>query len=35
VLNYRTQFDHILQTSSYDELIRRLKANQAEYGGRS
>jgi phospholipid transport system substrate-binding protein len=35
VLNYRTQFDHILQTSSYDELIRRLKANQAEYGSRS
>jgi phospholipid transport system substrate-binding protein len=35
VLNYRTQFDHILQTSSYDELVRRLKANQAEYGGRS
>jgi phospholipid transport system substrate-binding protein len=35
VLNYRTQFDHILQTSSYDELVRRLKANQAEYGNRS
>jgi phospholipid transport system substrate-binding protein len=35
VLNYRTQIDHILQTSSYDELVRRLKANQAEYGGRS
>ena len=35
VLNYRTQFDHILQTSSYDELVRRLKANQAEYGKRS
>ena len=35
VLNYRTQFDHILQTSSYDELVRRLKANQAAYGNRS
>ncbi len=35
VLNYRTQFDHILQTSSYDELVRRLKANQAEYGSHS
>jgi len=35
VLNYRTQFDHILQTSSYDELVRRLKANQAASGSRS
>lgn len=35
VLNYRTQFDHILQTSSYDELVRRLKANKAAYGNRS
>jgi phospholipid transport system substrate-binding protein len=35
VLHYRTQFDHILHTSSYDELVRRMKANQAEYGSRS
>jgi phospholipid transport system substrate-binding protein len=24
--NYRTQFDKIIQTSSYAELVRRLKA---------
>jgi phospholipid transport system substrate-binding protein len=30
VANYRTQFDRILRTSGYDELVRRMKA--AEFG---
>ena len=30
VSNYRTQFNKIIQTSSYDELVRRLKAKQGE-----
>ncbi len=29
--NYRTQFDRILKTGSYQELVRRIKANQAEF----
>jgi phospholipid transport system substrate-binding protein len=29
--NYRTQFDRILKTGSYQELVRRMKANQAEF----
>ena len=28
--NYRTQFNKIIQTSSYGELIRRMKSKQAE-----
>jgi phospholipid transport system substrate-binding protein len=30
--NYRTQFNKIIQTSSYVELVRRMKAKQAEVG---
>ncbi len=30
VSNYRTQFDKIIQTSSYQELVRRIKAGQAD-----
>jgi phospholipid transport system substrate-binding protein len=33
VANYRTQFDRIMRTGSYDELVRRMKASQAEFGG--
>jgi phospholipid transport system substrate-binding protein len=32
VSNYRTQFNKIIQTSSYGELVRRLKAKQGEGG---
>lgn len=32
IANYRTQFDRILRTGSYQELARRLRANQAEFG---
>jgi phospholipid transport system substrate-binding protein len=32
VANYRTQFDRIMRTGSYDELVRRMKASQAEFG---
>lgn len=31
VANYRTQFDRIMQTASYQELIRKMKARQAEF----
>lgn len=31
VANYRTQFDRIMRTGSYQELARRLRANQAEF----
>ena len=36
VSNYRTQFNKIIQTSSYDDLIQKLKAKQGERraGGR-
>jgi phospholipid transport system substrate-binding protein len=30
VSNYRTQFDKIIQTSSYQELVRRMRAGSAE-----
>jgi phospholipid transport system substrate-binding protein len=30
VSNYRTQFNKIIQTASYAELIRRMKSKQAE-----
>jgi phospholipid transport system substrate-binding protein len=30
VANYRTQFNKIIQTASYDELVRRLKTRQEE-----
>ena len=33
VANYRTQFDRIMRTGSYDELVRRMRASQAEFGG--
>jgi phospholipid transport system substrate-binding protein len=33
VLNYRTQFDRILRTASYTELVRRMRANNAEFAG--
>ncbi len=31
VSNYRTQLNQIIQTSSYDELVRKLKAKQEEF----
>jgi phospholipid transport system substrate-binding protein len=31
IANYRTQFDRIMRTGSYQELARRLRANQAEF----
>jgi phospholipid transport system substrate-binding protein len=31
VANYRTQFNKIIQTSSYQELVRKMKAKQAEF----
>lgn len=31
VANYRTQFDRIIRTGSYQELARRLRSNQAEF----
>lgn len=30
VANYRTQFDRIMRTGSYDELVRRMKASQSD-----
>jgi hypothetical protein len=35
VNNYRTQFDKIIQTSSYAELVRRLKAAEVPAPSRS
>jgi phospholipid transport system substrate-binding protein len=32
VANYRAQFDRIMRTSSYQELARRLRASNAEFG---
>ena len=31
IANYRTQFDRIMRTGSYQELARRLRAHQAEF----
>jgi len=31
VSNYRSQFNQIIQTSSYEELVRRMKAKQEEF----
>ena len=31
IANYRTQFNKIIQTSSYQELVRKMKAKQAEF----
>lgn len=31
IANYRAQFDRIIRTSSYDELVRRLKAKRDEF----
>ena len=33
VSNYRTQFNKIIQTSSFDDLIQKLKTKQGELGG--
>jgi phospholipid transport system substrate-binding protein len=33
VANYRTQFNKIIQTSSFNDLIEKLKAKQEELGG--
>jgi phospholipid transport system substrate-binding protein len=30
VANYRSQFNKIIRTSSYDELVRKLKTRQGE-----
>jgi phospholipid transport system substrate-binding protein len=32
VSNYRTQFNKIIQTSSYQELVKRMKTKQEEFG---
>jgi phospholipid transport system substrate-binding protein len=32
VANYRTQFNKIIQTSSYGELVKRMKTRQEELG---
>lgn len=32
VANYRTQFDRIMRTGSYQELVRRMRAHQSEFG---
>ncbi len=31
IANYRTQFNKIIQTSSYQELVRKMKTKQAEF----
>jgi phospholipid transport system substrate-binding protein len=31
VSNYRTQFDRIMRTASYSELVKRMRASQAEF----
>jgi phospholipid transport system substrate-binding protein len=31
IANYRTQFNKIIQTSSYQELVRKMKAKQGEF----
>jgi phospholipid transport system substrate-binding protein len=31
IANYRTQFNKIIQTSSYQELVRKMKSKQAEF----
>jgi phospholipid transport system substrate-binding protein len=31
IANYRTQFNKIIQTSSYEELVRKMKTKQAEF----
>jgi len=33
IANYRTQFNKIIQTSSYQELVRKMKSKQAEFSG--
>jgi phospholipid transport system substrate-binding protein len=33
ISNYRTQFNKIIQTSSYEELVRKIKAKDAELAG--
>jgi phospholipid transport system substrate-binding protein len=35
VANYRSQFNKIIRTSSYETLVARLKSNQAEFSGPS
>ncbi len=35
IANYRAQFDKIIRTSSYEELIRRLKSKRDEFVGAS
>jgi phospholipid transport system substrate-binding protein len=31
ISNYRTQFNKIIQTSSYPELVKKLKTKQGEF----
>jgi phospholipid transport system substrate-binding protein len=31
IANYRTQFNKIIQTSSYQELVKKMKAKQSEF----
>jgi len=32
IANYRTQFNKIIQTSSYQELVRKMKSKQGDFG---
>jgi phospholipid transport system substrate-binding protein len=31
ISNYRTQFNRIIQTSSYQELVKKMKTKQGEF----
>ena len=31
IANYRTQFDRIIRTSSYQDLVRRLRENREQF----
>jgi phospholipid transport system substrate-binding protein len=33
VLNYRTQFDKIIQTSGYNGLVEKMKSKQTQFAG--
>jgi phospholipid transport system substrate-binding protein len=33
ISNYRTQFNRIIQTSSYQELVKKMKTKQEEFQG--
>jgi phospholipid transport system substrate-binding protein len=35
VANYRAQFNRVVRTSSYEELVAKLKSNQAQFSAPS